>query len=213
MLKALKNTILSLAGVDAAAPDNRKQPRRNVRLEASIYVVDVFSDIVIRNVSVNGFMGEADVMLEEGQTLHLSLDNKAFQTGTVRWAKGTRFGVEFDIPLAPAAAGDDEPDDGDSAEHRQRARRATLNIPARLNLSGAPFPANVKNLSQNGMLLETHANVTAGQHILVRLGSRTPIAAVARWSNNGQVGIETNEPIGILSFLYSMPGVDVGGAR
>lgn len=54
-----------------------------------------------------------------------------------------------------------------------------------------------------GMLLETSAKVSAGQHLLVRLGDRSPIAAVVKWANGDHIGVETAEPIGILSLLYS----------
>lgn len=198
---------IRMALVDRALPDrvastnNRRHPRRTVLLDASIYAIDFFSDVIIQNVSADGFMGEADVELTVGETLHLTLDNKAYQTGTVRWTEGRHFGVHFETPLARIGAGD-EIDTGTMESHRPRARRATMNIPARLCLGRAPQPATVRNVSQSGMLLETD-NLDSGQHILVKLGDRSPVAAVAKWANQGQVGVETAEPVGILSLVYS----------
>lgn len=184
-----------------ASINKRRHPRRAVFLDASIYAIDLFSDIVIQNVSTDGFMGEADVELNVGETVHLTLDNKAYQTGTVRWTDGHQFGVRFDTPLARMGAGDDI-DFGTSEAHRPRARRATMNIPARLCLGRQPQAATVRNVSQSGMLLETD-RLGSGQHILVRLGDRPPIAAVVKWENSGMVGVETAEPVGILSLVYS----------
>jgi hypothetical protein len=168
-----------------------------------MYAIEFFSEVTIHNVSANGFMGEADVELTVGETLHLALDEKAFQTGTVRWTEGHIFGVSFDSPLARIGAGDDELHYGTSPEHKPRARRTPPNIPARLSLGRPGEPAAVKNLSQSGMLLATSANLQAGQHILVKLGDRSPVAAVVRRCKDGHVGIETAEPVGILSLVCS----------
>jgi hypothetical protein len=203
MLGALKKTFLRSLNHEEASADHRKHPRRAVLLDASIYAIDFFSDVIIQNVSANGFMGQADVELTVGETLHLTLDDKAFQTGTVRWTEGQVFGVSFDSPLARTGAGDDELDYGTMPEHKPRARRSTLNIPARLNLGRPPEPAKVKNVSQSGMLLETTANVGAGQHVLIKLGDRSPVAAVVKWRKDDHIGIETAEPVGILSLVYS----------
>jgi len=203
MLGALRKTVFRDHGRKEAPADHRRHPRKSVFLDASIYAIDFFSDVVIHNVSANGFMGEADVELTVGETLHLTLDNKAYQTGTVRWTEGQTFGVAFDSPLARIGAGDDEIDHGTLPEHKPRVRRTPLNIPGRLNLGRPPEPATVKNLSQSGMLLETGAHLQVRQHVLVKLGNRAPVAAVVRWCAEGRIGVETAEPVGILSLLYS----------
>ncbi|GAO39546.1 hypothetical protein SCH01S_33_00330 [Sphingomonas changbaiensis NBRC 104936] len=203
MLNALKKTFLRPLRQEEASADHRRHPRRAVVLDAVIYAIDYFSDVIIHNVSADGFMGEADVELTIGEKLHLTLDDKAFQTGTVRWTEGRTFGVAFDTPLARTGAGDDDVDYGSMPEHKPRGRRSMLNIPARLNLGRPPEPATVQNVSQSGMLLETAANVGAGQHLLVKLGDRSPVAAVVKWRKDDHIGIETAEPVGILSLVYS----------
>lgn len=202
MLGALKKTFFGTREEEGVA-EHRRYPRRAVLLDASIYVIDFYSDVVIHNVSANGFMGEADVELTVGETLHLTLDDKAFQTGTVRWTEGQTFGVSFDSPLARTGAGDDDLDYGTAPDHKPRPRRTPLNIPARLSLGRPSQPASVKNISHSGMLLETSADLQAGQYLLVKLGDRSPVAAVTRWCKDGHAGIETAEPVGILSLVYS----------
>ena len=203
MLRALKNTIFPSRSDPNASANHRRHLRRDVLLDASIYAIDFFSDVRIHNVSANGFRGEADVGLTVDEILHLTLDDKAYQTGIVRWARGKNFGVEFDTPLARTGAGDEEIDYGLAPEHQMRAQRAILNIPARLNLGRPPQPATVKNLSRSGMLLETSASCPAGQHVLVKIGDRSPVSAITRWCKDDHIGVETAEPIGLLSLVYS----------
>ncbi len=202
MFKKLRNVFMEQEPEESAGAEQRRHARRAVVLDASIYPVDFFSDVVIHNVSASGFMGEADVELSVGETLHLSLDEKAYQTGTVRWTEGQKFGVSFESPLARTGAGDEFEVDHVNGL-KPRAKRTTLNIPARLSLGRPPQPATVRNLSQSGMLLETDPGFPKGQQILVKLGDRSPVAARVQWHEDGHIGIETAEPIGILSLVYS----------
>jgi hypothetical protein len=187
---------------DASLADNRRHPRRAVYLDAWVYPIDFLSDVVIQNVSTNGFMGEADVELTVGETLHLTLDDRAYQTGSVRWTDGRHFGVEFETHLARMSDGEDM-DFGSSEDHRPRPRRAIMSIPAQLCLGRSGQPATVRNLSQSGMLLESESQLSAGQHVLVKLGDRSPVAAVVKWRSDQHIGVETAEPVGILSLVYS----------
>jgi hypothetical protein len=182
--------------------EQRRHPRRAVFLDASIYPIDFFSDITIHNVSANGFMALADVELTVGEILHLTLDDKAYQTGAVRWTEGRQFGASFDTPLARTGAGD-ELDYGTADDHKPRLRRAAMQIPARLCLGRHAQPATVRNLSQSGMLLDTDPGLATGQHILVKLGNRSPVAGRVQWHDDGRIGVQSSHPIGILSLVYS----------
>ena len=203
MFSMIRNALTErITPQDTGTAEQRRHARRAVLLDASIYPIDFFSDVVIHNVSSNGFMGEADVELSVDDVLHLSLDEKAYQTGTVRWTDGVHFGVSFACPLARTGAGD-EIEVGTLEGQKPRARRSTLNIPGRLSLGRPPQPATVRNLSQSGMLLETDPGLVKGQQILVKLGDRSPVAGRVQWHDAGRIGVETAEPIGILSLVYS----------
>jgi hypothetical protein len=202
MLNRIRKTFSERHGDEDSSVDHRRHSRRDVLIDAAIYPIDFFSDVTIHNVSASGFMGEADVELTVGETLHLTLDDKAYQAGTVRWTEGRLFGVSFENSLARPGAGDDL-DFGTQDDHKPRARRSKLNIPARLCLGRPSQPATVRNLSQFGMLLETTPHLHAGQHILVKLGARPPMAGRIQWQKDDNVGVETAEPVGILSLIYS----------
>lgn len=203
MFTKLRNAFVEKAPSQSeSGEEQRRHPRRTVFLDAAIYPIDFFSDVIIHNVSANGFMAVADVELTVGEILHLTLDDKAYQTGTVRWTEGRQFGASFDTPLARAGAGD-ELDCGSLEEHKPRLRRATMQIPARLCLGRNVQPATVRNLSQSGMLLDTDPGLATGQHILVKLGNRPPVAGRVQWHDDGRIGVHSAQPIGILSLVYS----------
>lgn len=203
MLSAIAKSLFGPAPAEMEPDERRKHPRHIVVLDGWIYPIDFFSDVLIRNVSASGFMGEADVELTVGETLHLTLDDKAFQTGTVRWTEGQTFGVAFESPLTGSDATEDRTDAGADETHQRRAKRTTLNIPARLNLGRPPLPVTVENLSQFGMLLRTDAVLPPRQHLLVKLGDRSPVAAIVKWCSDDHIGVETPEPLGILSLMYA----------
>lgn len=203
MLNRIRSALGQKTNPDARAGVNqRRHPRRPVTLDALIYPIDFFCDIVIQNVSSAGFMSEADVELEVGETVHLTLDDKGYQTATVKWAEGRQFGASFEVPLARDGAGD-ELDFGSSERHRPRQRRIAMRVPARICLGRPVEPAIVRNLSQSGLLLEADPSLLKGQHILVRIGDRPLIAGNIKWSEGGRIGVESVEPIGILSLVYS----------
>jgi hypothetical protein len=147
-------------------------------------------------------MSETDVELEVGETVHLTLDDKGYQTATVKWTEGRQFGAAFETPLARDGAGD-EIDFGTMENHRPRRRRTAMRVPARVCLGRPVQPALVRNLSQSGMLLEVDSGLVKGEHILVKLGSRPLIAGRVQWTEQGRIGVESAEPIGILSLVYA----------
>ena len=203
MLDRIRNALGHKAAPAARAPTNqRRHSRRPVTLDALVYPLDFFCDIVVQNVSSTGFMSETDVELEVGETVHLTLDDKGYQTATVKWTDGRQFGALFETPLARVGAGD-ELDFGSSEDHRPRQRRIAMRVPARICFGRPVRPAIVRNLSQSGMLLEADASLLKGQHILVRLGDRPLIAGSIKWTEQGRIGVESVEPIGILSLVYS----------
>jgi hypothetical protein len=203
MLNKIRSALGQVArSADQAMADQRRHPRRQVALDALIYPIDFFCDVMIQNVSSAGFMSEADVELDMGETVHLTLDDKGYQTAVVQWTEGRQFGASFETPLARYGAGY-EMDFGTGANHRPRQRRIALQVPARVCLGGPVQPAVVRNLSQSGMLLEIDAALLKGQHVLVKLGNRPLIAGSIKWTEEGRIGVESMEPIGILSLVYS----------
>jgi len=186
--------------------EQRKYPRHRVFLQASVYPIDTYRDILIRDVSETGLSGEADVELGVGQSVHLSFDEKAYFTGIVRWTRGRRFGLEFvDTVTFPVGV---DVDHGFAVGHRPRAVRTRLDLTARLNTGRPPRPATVRNVSRLGMLLDTGAGLATGQHLLIRLGKRPLVSGRVQWVRGGRVGVQTSQEISALQLVYcdDLPG-------
>ena len=183
----------------AIETDRRDSRRRAVLLRASIYPIDVFSDVIVRDASQTGIMGDADAELAIGQTIHLSLDERTYHSGVVRWTRGRRFGLELPRALAIFASRTSTIDHGYREGHAPRAGRVKLNVCARLSAGRPPRPATVRNVSGMGMLLDTGPGLLAGQHLVVRLGQCPAIYGRVQWSRDGKIGIRATTPISVLS--------------
>ena len=185
---------------DQERAEQRQHPRHTVFLQASVYPIDTYRDILIRDVSQTGLSGEADVELGIGQSVHLSFDEKAYFTGIVRWTRGRRFGMEFmDAVTFPVGV---HVDHGFAIGHRPRAVRTSLNLTARLNTGRPPRPATVRNVSRLGMLLDTGIGLATGQHLLVRMGKRALVSGRVQWARGGRLGVQTNQEISALQLVY-----------
>jgi PilZ domain len=185
------------------AVELRRDSRKSVLLRATIYPIDVYNDVIIRDLSQTGIMGESDIELIIGQTLHLSVDEKTFQSGTVRWTRGRRFGLHFDDPLTLFGGENVEVEHGAAEGQRPRSRRVNLDIAARLSAGRPPRPAVVRNLSRSGMQLETCTGLGQGQRLLVKINQNPPIHGRVQWAEGMRIGLKSFEPISLLKLIYS----------
>jgi hypothetical protein len=182
--------------------EQRQHRRHTVLFNASIYPIDVYRDIIIHDASPTGVMGEADIELEVGQTIHLSLDEKTFHSGAVQWARGRHFGINLQDRLKISGLSD-RIDEGYETSHKPREERVGLRLAARLYTSQPPHPATVKNLSRRGMLLETSPDLLVGQQLLVRVSDRPLISGRIQWSHEGRIGLATEIEVPLLQMIYS----------
>lgn len=188
-----------------ATADRRRARRRSVFLRASIYPIDTVCDARIRDVSVTGLMGETDLELTIGQTLHLTADERNYYSGKVRWILDRRFGI--DLPQASAIFGHSTGaiDYGNEETHFPRAPRFRLDAAVRLLAGRPPRPAIVRNLSEHGMLLDTGPGLKPGQSLIVRIGNAPLLYGRTQWSKDGRIGFRTQQPVGATSFPPGAP--------
>ena len=183
--------------------EQRQDSRKAVLLRATIYPIDVYNEVIIRDLSQTGIMGESDIELIIGQTLHLSVDDKTFQSGTVRWTRGRRFGLHFDEPLILFNGENVGVEHGETEGQRPRSRRVNLDIAARLSAGRPPRPAVVRNISRSGMQLETSTGLGQGQRLLVKINQNPPIHGRVQWNQGMRIGMKSFEPISLLKLIYS----------
>lgn len=168
--------------------DQRTQKRVRVLLQASIFPIDAIDDVTVHNISEHGLMAETDVELAVGQVVHLSFDGTSHRSGTVRWIRGRRFGLQVDECFGSLGTLDElEPET--NPDHQSRSLRLSLNIPARMSSGRPRRPAMVRNLSRSGMSLETSAGLLVGQNLLIKIGRQPPISARIRWTAGGRIGV------------------------
>jgi hypothetical protein len=187
---------------DDQPDERRRDPRQRVLLQASIYPVTQCGEVTIRNASQTGLMGETDLHLEIGQTLHLSFDDANHHSGVVRWTRGRRFGLALDGALEHLADADQL--DGAVADGQApRARRIELNLKARLMTGPGSRTAMVKDVSRSGMLLDNIHCLKVGQQLLVQLRDRAPILGTIQWCAGSRAGLRTAGRIATLRLVYS----------
>ena len=85
-------------------PRNRRtSPRHHVMLmrEIQTEAMDAPVRIRVRDISLRGMMGEANIRMQEGERLVLRLSDGTAVAGAVQWVRGLSFGIIFesDLPL------------------------------------------------------------------------------------------------------------------
>ena len=61
----------------------------------------------------------------------------------------------------------------------------------------------VRNVSAGGMLIRPYSPITAGTPVTIELKHGETVSGVARWIEDGMVGIEFNQPIDVVALLTS----------
>jgi hypothetical protein len=147
-------------------------------------------------------MGESAIHVEVGQTIFVSLNDKTYVSGIVRWTKGHQFGLDLDDPLDLAGLTGDF-DHGRQIGHKARADRVKLNLNARLHSGQSTRPATIRDLSRNGMAMEAGEGLLTGQQVLVRIRDRPLIPGRIQWNAGGRIGVSTLAEVPLLQLLYS----------
>lgn len=83
--------------------DGRKAERRIVNLAAALREAGAkTSKIVVVDIAVGGFKGEAEDPHQEGDEVWLKLTGLEPRRSRVVWARGKEIGCEFEWPLHPS---------------------------------------------------------------------------------------------------------------
>ena len=61
----------------------------------------------------------------------------------------------------------------------------------------------VRNVSAGGMLIRPYSPITAGTPVTIELKHGETVSGVARWIEDGMVGIEFDQPIDVVALLTS----------
>ena len=87
-------------GRTVKTPGTRAQSRDSMMMSATIRrgTADAVP-MRVRNLSAGGMMGEAEIVLEAGETVELTLRTVGAVQGVVAWADDERIGIAFKTPI------------------------------------------------------------------------------------------------------------------
>ncbi len=116
-------------------------------------------------------------------------------TGTVAWARGADFGLEFDDPidiaemLTPCIEGA-----GSTLCHRPRMPAIEIDCFAGLRLGARTYRTRTSQISQGGVKLRVDAPLAEGE-VVVRLCGLPPLSGALRWCDGAVAEIAFNQAI------------------
>lgn len=183
------------------SPSKRKEVRQRVLLRAHIHIIRLQSDIIVSDLSRSGLRAVGDVDLRVGQTAYVSLDDLTHCAGMIRWIQDGRFGMKFS-KLLDVIPDSQHVDLGNMPDHRERMPRMAANLNATLSLSSWSAAARIRNVSKNGMMIETDLPLSPDQQLLVSLSDGKILNATVKWAQGDRIGIELASPVSILQLTY-----------
>lgn len=150
---------------------------------------------LVRNMSDDGMMLAADVEMNVGETLDISLSETVHLKGTIRWVEGGRCGVQLAEPIDA-----EETLHGLAAEHaseRHRAMRLPIDVKASVTMRNRSMPIDLVDISQHGAGFKYHCELLPGTPLEIWLpGIDAKRSALVRWSRGLRGGLWFTEPIG-----------------
>jgi hypothetical protein len=167
-----------------------------------MFPVEGYADLIVKNVSRTGLAGETDVPLQVDSQLLFSLEDNKFHVGTVRWARGGRFGLDMDDALGVLGYADDI-DPGSSPAHRARPRRHDIEAVGRIAIASRSIRVSVRDVSQSGLCLDAPLILPHRQQIIVRLRDRPLILGSVQWATAGRIGVKTADRMETLRLVYA----------
>jgi len=89
------------------------------------------------------------------------------------------------------------------ADRRVSLRIRTVCFEVRLNRGGRVGLYRVRNISDAGMLLDTHNKLKTGEHVLIELAEPFAIEGTVSWSQETRCGIKFVRPIDCAALLHA----------
>ncbi|WP_340266868.1 PilZ domain-containing protein [Sphingobium mellinum] len=173
--------------VQEVGGDKRRHPRKTVFKSALLYPVLKEASLTIANVSSHGVSGRSALDLNLREHVHISFNSEDYLTAEVRWTQGERCGLLLEDPLLWLA---DQPTlmEQLAADQLPRESRMSVDMQARVVTSAPVMVGTIRNMSAEGMMVETHG-LREGTRLLVKSRDRRIRMGRVRWSSSGMVGL------------------------
>ena len=148
----------------------------------------------VRNISDDGLMLSAAVLMEVGERLEIALSEAVTLVGEIVWTEGGRCGVAFLEPIDAAATLR-----ALAAERRDESNRALqlpIEVQAIVTLRDNERAIDLIDISQNGAGFQYETPLEAGTEIELLLpGIKRRRQALVRWSRGLRGGLWFPEPL------------------
>lgn len=174
--------------------NRRSEPRVLQKARVIEIAVDsVRIPFTLGNLSSLGASGRCGRAILSGSRVQLWFEGNRLVEGQVRWSRGALVGIHFSSRLPM-----------DLLTRRNgpamtRARRFTVNRPGKIVTASACRVATIRNVSENGLLVETSLTLAPGQQVSVNCGALVMEGQV-RWARQGQAGIQLVAPLCLEQF-------------
>jgi len=186
--KLVETTLYSLSADTPRAPDRRTDERYVSLLRVGALTVDGRRELcLIRNVSAGGMMIRPYSPVAVGASISVELKQGDTVSGIAQWSDKGLVGVTFDEPidvLALLSAPGDGP--------RPRMPRIELSCTATVRYEGIVFRADVANISQGGICLDSPVDLDLDSDVVVTLAGLHSAAGVVKWQDGHYYGIGFN---------------------
>lgn len=170
-----------------AGAELRRHPRQTVYKSALLYPVLREASFAINNISKNGLSGQCALALSLRDEVHVSFDKEKFVTAEVRWTKGSSCGLIVEEPLL-CFDGIEEISEDVAAIGQTREPRLAANLSATIVKSAPVFVGTVRNMSPEGMMIET-AGLREGTRLLVKIRGADVRMGRVQWSSGDMIGV------------------------
>ena len=186
--KLVERTLYSLSAEAPACPDRRHEERYVSLLRVGALMIDGRRELcLIRNISAGGMMIRPYSPIAVGTPVSVELKHGDSVSGIAQWSDNGLVGVSFDevidvVALLNAPGG----------QPRPRMPRIELNCTAKLRHEGNAFRAQVVNISQGGICVNSGVDLEVNGDVVVSLPDLNATAGVVKWKDGDYYGIGFN---------------------
>jgi len=161
---------------------------------------------LVHDISKAGMCARFDVPPTVGDTLTVEVRGLPAVTGTVRWVRGRKAGLQFDEAQAIERVFNLKGDDGTVA----RPPRFPLSAPAQLRLDGRRLVAELLDLSAGGAkLVLANPGPQPGQAGAIHLiRAEAPIFGSVAWTREDRIGFRFATPLPLSQLAALLAPID-----
>lgn len=152
-------------------------------------------ELSVHNISAGGISGRTSIPLQVAERVSVVFEEQQRHDGVVRWVRAELVGIQFAVQLPLVLL-----QGRGSGRTVPREPRFSIARHATIDHNGSIFEGTVRNVSRNGLLIDTLPGLLPGRKVRIGCGSMRTLSATVRWVHHGQAGLRLAEPIDLNEF-------------